>query len=129
MLVLNDNIFDQLGTQTLYTCFGEAVQLNIENVSGSCSLVSGVDFVQLTDVFTIMPNPAQAFTQIKFGDEYIAKEKSIEVYNAVGQLVHTANLNNVDNYILHTSDLATGVYTVNLQTEKGMQIERLVIQK
>ena len=43
----------------------------------------GVDFIPLTDVFTMMPNPAQTYTQINFGDEYIAKEKTIEVYNAM----------------------------------------------
>ena len=129
LLIFNNDVFPISGTQTLYTCFGEGVQLVVENVLGECAVLTGVDFIQLTDAFTMMPNPAQAFTQIKFGDEYIAKEKSIEVYNAVGQLVQAANLDNVDNYILHTSDLASGVYTVNLQTEKGMQIERLVIQK
>ena len=47
-------------------------------------------------------------------------KKNIEVYNAVGQLVQTANLNGADSYILQTKNLAAGIYTVNLQTEKGM---------
>ena len=129
MLTFNDDIFAESGTQTLYTCFGEAVQLSVENVSGACALINGLDFIQLTNVFTLMPNPAQAYTQIAFGDEYIGAEKTIEVYNAVGQLVQSANLNGADSYILHTNDLATGIYTVNLQTENGMQIERLIVQK
>jgi len=131
LLVLNDDIFPQNGNYTLYTCFGEAVQLNVENVFGDCALVNtvGVDFVELTDAFTLMPNPAQSFTQIKFGNEYITNKKIIQVYNAVGQLVKSANVNNADQYILHTSNLAAGIYTINLQTEKGMQIERLIVQK
>ena len=76
-----------------------------------------------------MPNPAQAYTQLQFGDEYLATEKTIEVYNAVGQLVKSATLNGADNYTLQTNNLAAGIYTVNLQTEKGMQIERLIVQK
>ncbi len=129
LLTLNDDIFEEDGTQTLYTCFGEEVQLIVQNVSGDCTLTSGVDFVQLTDAFTLMPNPAQSYTQVKFSDEYIADEKNIEVYNAVGLLIQTANLNGADSYILQTNNLAAGIYTVNLQTEKGMQIERLIIQK
>jgi len=129
MLALNDDIFAESGMQTLYTCFGEAVQLNIQNVGGDCALVNGIDFIQLTDVFTMMPNPAQTFTLLKFGNEYIAEEKTIEVYNAVGQLVQSADLNNADNYILQTNNLAVGIYTINLQTERGMQVERLIIQK
>jgi len=131
LLALNDDIFPQNGNYTLYTCFREAVQLNVQNVFGDCALVNivGVDFVELTDAFTLMPNPAQSFTQIKFGNEYITKEKTIEVYNAVGQLVQSAEVINTDQYILHTSNLAAGIYTINLQTEKGMQIERLIIQK
>ncbi len=129
LLVLNDDIFAESGNHTLYTCFGEEVQLNVQNVSGDCALINGVDFIQLTDVFTMMPNPAQTYAQIKFGTEFIAEEKTIEVYNAVGQIVHTVNLNNADNYILRTNNFAAGIYTVNLKTEKGMQIERLIIQK
>lgn len=128
-MVLNDDIFAEFGNHTLYTCFGEEIQLNVQNVSGACALVNGVDFIQLTDVFTLMPNPAQDFTQIKFGDVYIPNEKTIEVYNAVGQLVKSANLNNAEHYILNTNNFATGIYTINLQTEKGIQIERLAIQK
>ena len=129
LLVFNDDVFAVSGTQTLYTCFGEEVQLEVQNVLGECALTVGVDLVQLTDVFTLMPNPTQTFTTIKFGTDYISNEKSIEVYNSVGQLVHAVNLTNVENYILNTNNLAVGIYTVNLQTEKGMQIERLVIQK
>jgi len=129
LLSFADDIFEESGTQTLYTCYGEEVALNVLNVAGDCTLTNGVDFVQLTDVFTLMPNPAQSFTQVKFSDAYIADEKNIEVYNAVGQLVQTANLNGADSYILQTSNLAAGIYTVNLQTENGMQIERLIIQK
>jgi|GEM_PF-6391840 len=129
LLSFNDNVFSISGTQTLYTCYGEEVQLVVENVSGGCTVLVGVDFVQLTDAFTLKPNPAQDFTQINFGEEYISAQKTIEVYNAVGQLVQTANSSGIDNYLLTTSNLAAGFYTVNLQTEKGMQIERLVIQK
>ena len=50
-----------------------------KNVSGDCALVNGLDFIQLTDVFTLTPNPASAYTQIKFGDKYIAEEKYIEI--------------------------------------------------
>jgi len=128
-LNINDDIFGEPGTLPLYTCFGEDVQLLVSNADSDCSVVSGIDFVQLTDVFTLMPNPAQSYTQIKFGNEYIANEKNVEVYNAIGQLVQTANLNGADSYILNTNNLAAGIYTVNLQTEKGMQIERLIIQK
>jgi len=49
------------------------------------------------------------------------------VYNAVGQLVQSANLNGANNYTLQTNNLAAGIYTVNLKTEKGMQIERLIV--
>ncbi len=129
LLVLNDDIFAESGNHTLYTCFGEAVELNVQNISGDCALISSVNFIQLTDVFTLMPNPAQAFTQLKFGDENISVEKNLEVYNAIGQLVHKVDLNNIDNYILHTNNFATGIYSINVETEKGIQIERLVIQK
>ena len=130
LLNFNDDIFAESGTQTLYTCFGEEVQLIVQNVSGDCALINtGVDFIPLTDVFTMMPNPAQAYTQIEFGHEYIAEDKTIEVYDVVGQLVHTATLSGVDNYILHIDNFTPGIYTVNLQTEKGMQIERLIVQE
>lgn len=129
LLTFNDDVFAISGTQTLFTCFGEDVQLVVENVLGGCTLLVGVDFIELKDVFTLKPNPAQDFTQLKFGDEYISTEKTIEIYNAVGQLVQTANSNGTDNYLLSTSNLAAGFYTVNLQTDQGMQIERLVIQK
>ena len=129
LLTFSDDVFPVSGTQTLYTCYGEEVQLVVENVLGECAVLVGVDFIPLTDAFTLMPNPAQSFTQIKFGDEYIADEKTIEVYNTVGQLVQTVNLDGADSYTLQTNNLTAGFYTANLQTEKGMQIERLIIQK
>lgn len=129
LLVLNDDIFPITGNHTLYTCFGEAVQLNVQNISGDCALVSSVNFIQLTDVFSLMPNPAQTYAQLKFGDETITAEKILEVYNTVGQLVHKVDLNNMANYNLDTNNYAPGIYSINVQTEKGMQIERLVIQK
>jgi len=78
---------------------------------------------EMDDVFTIYPNPAESYFEIK-GD-YI---KEVQLFNVLGQLVETISVN--DNYcLITTSRLNSGIYFINIySTDNQMYIKKLIIK-
>ena len=97
------------------------------NACVTCDIVSPTAFVPVTASFEMMPNPANSYVQLVFNEEFTTTEKTVFVFNAVGQTVFTTNVNNVNGYTLNTSTLASGMYFITVQTEDGIQTKRLMV--
>jgi len=76
---------------------------------------------------TVYPNPAsESATIISRGG---LKMEKISLYNVVGQLIETVDVDNRDKHVMHFSGLASGMYTLQIQTDKGVVTRKLEIIK
>lgn len=81
----------------------------------------------LTIDFEIYPNPSAGLFTVKFDKD--VNIKNIRVLNSLGQLVRTFNSDrNTNVRILHLEDAPKGIYFVEIQTEDGFGMKRVVIE-
>ncbi|RIA11108.1 putative secreted protein (Por secretion system target) [Flavobacteriaceae bacterium MAR_2010_72] len=71
--------------------------------------------------FTVYPNPATTRVTVKMNDSEVLR--NINLYNQVGQLLVSTN----EKYI-NTSDLASGIYHLEVITETGKASKKIVIK-
>lgn len=80
----------------------------------------------LNDLLSVYPNPASDFVQINSGDFNI---NDFTVYNQFGNVVGSETIN-TNRFRLSTRELAQGVYTIKLNTDKGVVVKKfLVVRK
>ncbi|MCE3229674.1 MAG: hypothetical protein K0S32_4225 [Bacteroidetes bacterium] len=108
--------------------YGNNLYVDNVNLSGPTSLTK---YNQNLVSFDVYPNPASTSATIK---TYSAFEQTgvIVVYNTLGQVVKTINVSlafGINEVALNTSDLATGVYNVVLNTDKGSVTKKLTVTK
>ncbi len=94
---------------------GDTVSWNITYDASTASLT-----VHTNDQFNMYPNPANDQVTI---DGFAAHKG--EMYNSLGQKV---SLENSNQDVLDVSSLPSGVYLVQLSTEKGIRTKRLIIR-
>ena len=80
----------------------------------------GIEENELANVL-VYPNPATDLVNISG----LEGRGTITVFNAVGQETMTVLFNNSDRMKLNLSDLVTGVYFVQIRTEKGIVTHKL----
>lgn len=95
--------------------YGNNVWLDNINISDGPLAVSSVD----ENGMAIFPNPVKDVLTINY-DKAISQ---IDVYDVNGKLVKT--ITTVDNTI-NVSDLSEGVYMLNIQTEEGLIVRKIV---
>lgn len=74
-----------------------------------------------TTTFTLFPNPATTQVTIQIRDE--SSLEKVTIYNNLGQLVMTSTI-----AIIDTSQLATGIYVVEITTTEGKGVEKLIVE-
>lgn len=108
---------------------GYGNNLYVDNLNISTTV--GVKELTLS-TFTLQPNPASDFAQIRFGLE---KPENIQlsVFNAQGTLVQTRQLGDLPTgehaATIETNQLPSGVYRVVLQGKEGVANKQMVIVK
>lgn len=103
---------------------------DINTASGLITNTKAVDAVVAAAV-RVMPNPVQNEMTVEF-DLPETSEVSMMIYNALGQQVQnvtTGTFQGVNTVQVNTSELASGVYFLNLVTDKGMTTQRFTVQK
>jgi hypothetical protein len=86
-------------------------------------LCTALNQVSGEDRIRIYPNPAHG--------EFIVEVRSggqVEIYNALGAQVRTLTVSSPDNYRISVSDLAPGVYIINLRCATGIQSQKVIVQ-
>ncbi len=79
------------------------------------------------DEMVVYPNPTNAAaTILNKGD---LKMERIEIYNIADQVVYRADADSKDKHVLQLSNLASGVYTIQIFTDKGNVSRKLDIVK
>ena len=106
-----------------YTIGIVAVYANCESdmVEGTVTIPDSVDENEI--VSALYPNPTS-------GDLHINAEKMtrVSVYNAMGQMVYSQNVN-ADEMVLNMGQYEAGVYMVRIDTENGSSVKRVTVVK
>jgi hypothetical protein len=112
-----------LSDSTILACFASCVN------DGTC-IETSVNGLRIDEnLFTLRPTLVNDFTNITFGENAISQKSQIVVMNAVGQIVHTADVQNESNYRVNTTQYSSGIYFLSIRTEKAMLTKKFVIQK
>ena len=89
--------------------------------------ISGiVNISDITENINIYPNPASNFVTIETGSNI----ENIYIYNTVGQIVSVSKLQNfkTSKIEIDVSNLQSGIYFLNIETENGSFVKQLIIQ-
>ncbi len=95
--------------------------------SSSANIVGIRQVVVGNDVLSVYPNPAtSSATILNKGD---LKMEQVWVYNVLGQVVYRAKATRNDTHTISLNGMAAGVYTIQVQTDKGIVARKLEIMK
>lgn len=119
------NIGGNYAGQNVYVAFrnhntNDIFLMKIDNVSVTPG--TGVENHELNT--TIFPNPANNVLNINANSNI----NRVEVYNMMGQMVGSYNVNDVNTQI-NTTAFANGVYTVKIATENGMSTQKFTVAR
>ncbi len=88
---------------------------------------TGIPQVNDSKDLLLYPNPARDIVTLE--NKLNLKMKHITVYNVVGQVIIDSKADSGDKHILHTGTYAPGVYTIRIETERGMVTRKFEIMK
>lgn len=119
----NDRTLPAVYSDTmLSTCFEEC------STDGTCA-TNTTRLLNDKTLFSVAPTLVNDYTMITFGEAATYEAKTLRVLNAVGQIMHTAIIENTDTYRLNTNDFPQGMYFINIQTENKTATKRIVVAK
>lgn len=88
---------------------------------------TGISGTEDSKELVLYPNPARDIVVIE--NKHNLKLKHVVVYNVVGQVVADAKAETSDKHQLNTASFAPGIYTVRIETDKGIAIRKFEIVK
>jgi dTDP-4-dehydrorhamnose 3,5-epimerase-like enzyme len=94
--------------------------------SSTYSKVVSVNFGD-KQTFSIIPNPARDFANIRFSQ--MVEKATILVYDINGKAVLNQSLISANGFKLNTQSLINGVYEIKINTSNGSFNEKLLINK
>ncbi len=111
-------------TANIYFDFNPAIITNTFNTEFVTTL--GIESNQTSD-FMVYPNPAQDFVQIKLqNNENI---NSIQISDVLGKVVKKVTSIEANQTTISTSDLTTGIYVIEVVTERNIKINKKLVIK
>lgn len=91
----------------------------------NCGMVDGIADLGLSDQVTLYPNPANEFIYIDFPKELTVTKYTIKSIS--GQFIKTDSQHFESGYQINIQDLNMGLYIIEIQTDKGYLLKKLVI--
>ena len=89
-------------------------------------VIDNLSFVDLPKIrFTVFPNPSNYFIQLQFSSNN-QTIKEIQITNQLGQIVLSRK--NCDNYLLDISSLTTGIYNIQVITNRGIGNQKIIVE-
>ncbi|WP_118976503.1 T9SS type A sorting domain-containing protein [Taibaiella koreensis] len=95
--------------------------------STSANIVGIKPLTVSNDELSVYPNPAKTSATIL--NKGSLKMEHIAVYNVLGQLVYQAAADSKDKHMLSLGGFAGGLYTIEINTDKGRVARKLEIQR
>src|SRR5690606_15213561 len=104
--------------------------------SSSCGIMSdtmtahiystGIEDISLNDaLITVYPNPINSSTTIATKDNVLIEK--ITLFNAIGQLLFVTDVPKQTTFNLELSKFASGMYNIQVQTDKGIVNKKIEI--
>jgi hypothetical protein len=144
--IFSDTLFERIGT--LYTslfetfnlcpyysdgyqagplrCYNDNQIINYKRTTGACDyyyIISGINELQKNNLeLKIYPNPANDVLTIEYSVAEALEATSIQIINALGQVLQTTHLINQKTTI-NTKELPSGVYVITLQQAQGTNLQ------
>lgn len=78
----------------------------------------------LSNKFSVTPNPANDYITISNSENI--KVSNIKITDLNGRVVKQNNFDNVSNINLNVSDLSSGVYMMNINTNEGSTVKKII---
>lgn len=100
-----------------------ALVLRVNNPSGT---LAGVQDVKEQSSFSVFPNPTSGIFYVS-GNGVFQKDVTVTVVNSVGQVVRTIQFNSLTVNRVDLSDLAKGLYTMQIQSATGKTNKSILI--
>ncbi len=88
---------------------------------------TGINQLENSKDLVLYPNPAKDLVVIE--NKNNLRMNHITVYNVVGQVMTNVKADSNDKHLLHTATYASGIYTVRIDTDKGIVIRKFEIMK
>jgi hypothetical protein len=88
---------------------------------------TGINQLQDSKDLVLYPNPAKDLVVIE--NKNNLRMQHITVYNVVGQVMADSKADSNDKHLLRTATFASGIYTVRIDTDKGIVIRKFEIMK
>ncbi len=92
--------------------------------------ISTNDVLPVEQKFTVFPNPADQFVNLRTDFATIEKAITVQIKDVSGREVKYMEFNNVgkDQYSINVSDFANGTYLMKIETANGSRTEKFVVQ-
>lgn len=117
-------------TVTLYMegeCTGLIVDksrtVDVFNAIGGSA--TGVNGVLPQGMISMYPNPAN--NQLHIENASAAKMKNVSVYNVLGQRIIAEKANAPQQHKLNTMVLSSGIYSIRIETDQGMYVQKFEV--
>ena len=97
---------------------------NLTVRAANASTLLGVETAVLADnTFAVYPNPASNFINVSSND---SKVTSVSMADLNGRIVKQVSYDNVSNVELNISDLASGLYLMNIKSDNGEVTKKIM---
>ena len=90
----------------------------------NCLFSVGVNELELKNGFIIYPNPANSNLFIR-SDSDLGK-CNITIYDVLGKIVLESTYDNLSSTLININQLNSGIYFLNIKTEKGQAVKKFV---
>ncbi len=108
---------------TIMACFGNCAS------DGSCQVTSTNGVTVDKTLFELYPTLAAGFTQLAFSEQAASMEKNVQVVSVAGQVMETLNTAHQAFYQINTTDYATGLYYVRVNTATATYTRKFIVQR
>lgn len=111
--------------------YGSGASFLFEITTAGTGGFAGIEEVEAIDFAKVYPNPASTQTTVQFVLNETAAV-TIEVVNALGQVVYTNDLSDVSgiqSVNIDASDLSAGIYMINLKVNDSVITKQLSVAK
>lgn len=122
LTIVTDNTADRDGIDSL---------LNIENLQFSdqaIAITTGIEFIPITDLVEIYPNPSSDFININWKDELNeSKFTSIQILDEVNRIILSQSFDSSSNLNIDIKHLPSGIYTVLLIGQNQISSQQVIV--
>ena len=92
-------------------------------------LISSTQNIDPQLQFNLSPNPASDYIHLNFNNlQSNLAPSNIRLINMNGQTVKSLSTNNLENFRIPLNDMSSGLYLMQVQTEKGFWTEKIIIR-